>query len=644
MSNGEDKKQLRTLIEQFLTRAEEIKAIFAQQQELLQYYQQQRNSVDLTASSLQQLQLDITSANNNSHSISNNSDVGSAVQQLEAIQVPADPPKNRVIGRLARTSVALPGTSQSMTPVNGTSGTAQSMTPVNVTPSNNSALPGQMTGLSHNSPYSPPNTYAANNNFNNTANTSFNNTTTNSFNNTANNTFNNTANNSFNNTTTNSFNSPVSPSLHTAPNSSAPNTNTGYNNSSMSSTNPWASAVHSPQNYANVHQPNSPYTNTTSAAYNTNSAQQTYNPNAYNNPTSPYSPSTPYTAANHYTSPYNSNSGTYVTPSSPYTAPYTSPRSSQHYPSPLTGSYSPAPYTNTPYASNVYPHTPGARDQYGQPYPQLYPYNDVQSQYHSAQPYSPHSAAQPYYDSRQSYNMQHSAYPDSCYTPQPSNPWGNYTASCDPCDPCTVNYQSMPPMSVSMTPVNTTPVNVSSQVQYSPVMSHTAVQSWPQHYTTQFTDLNQFINTNNLAAAVPQPDKDREKIILYFVSKGFQRQHVESSYDYLRKMNLQVNADFVEILKDALLVYPTTGTAGTTSGTATPAPSALPSNLLSEVNTLPRPQWVSDDKAPQCKICAAPFTLLFRRHHCRGCGNVVCALCSDKEVPLPKYVVVQQCC
>jgi hypothetical protein len=287
-------------------------------------------------------------------------------------------------------------------------------------------------------------------------------------------------------------------------------------------------------------------------------------------------------------------------------------------------------------------------DQYGHAYPLPYPapYSEVvpqpqyqSQQYHStAQPYSPHTT-QSYYEHtspRQGYNIQHSAYPsDSRYTAQPSNPWGNYaTSSCDPCDPCAVtNYQytqGMPPMSA------TTPVNV-SQVHYAPVMSNSAVQSWPQQYTTQFTDLNQFINNNNLTTAVPQPDRDREKIILYFVSKGFQRQHVESSYDYLRKMNLQVNADFVEILKDALLVYPTTHTAGTaTSGTSGTPASATPSSLLSEVNTLPRPQWVSDDKAPQCKICAAPFTVLFRRHHCRGCGNVVCALCSDKEVPLPK--------
>lgn len=589
MSNAEDKRQLRTLIEQFLSRAEEIKAIFAQQQELLQFYQQRPGSADLTQS-MQQLRLsESASASNNSTSnntYSRASDVTSAVQQLEAIHVPAEPPK-QVLGRLARTSVALPGLNQaqsqaqSMTPVQMGSDSAQNMT------ASNGAQFGQST---QSSPYSP-----------------------------------------------------------------APQHN---NNGYTSNTNPWASAITSPaaqplpNHYASPYQPNmtasyiapsSPYNN---ATYTNNTYTSPYsNSNGSNNYTNSNQPS-----PNHYASPYQPNmAASYTAPSSPYTAPthtYSSPRASQHYPAPGTGTYS--PYNTAPYGTNPssYP-SPVAVDQYGRAYPQPYPapYSEVLPQplypqlYPSAaQPYSPHTA-QSYYEHtspRQSYAAPHSTYQsDPRYNTQSSNPWGSYASSaCEPCDPCAVNYQctqGLPPMSGTV-----------AQVQPRPGMASSVAQSWPQQYATQFTDLNQFINTNNLAAAVPQPDRDREKIILYFVSKGFQRQHVESSYDYLRKMNLQVNADFVEILKDALLVYPTTGTgtaAGGTTGTPVSAvPPTVPNNLLGEVNTLPRPQWVSDDKAPQCKICAAPFTVLFRRHHCRGCGNVVCALCSDKEVPLPKYV------
>lgn len=46
------------------------------------------------------------------------------------------------------------------------------------------------------------------------------------------------------------------------------------------------------------------------------------------------------------------------------------------------------------------------------------------------------------------------------------------------------------------------------------------------------------------------------------------------------------------------------------------------------------PTWVKDDAAMSCMLCNNQFTTFRRRHHCRGCGNVVCAKCSSKKVPL----------
>ncbi len=43
------------------------------------------------------------------------------------------------------------------------------------------------------------------------------------------------------------------------------------------------------------------------------------------------------------------------------------------------------------------------------------------------------------------------------------------------------------------------------------------------------------------------------------------------------------------------------------------------------------PYWIPDSEAGNCMICDAKFTMVRRRHHCRGCGQVLCSLCcSDK--------------
>ncbi|KFU92445.1 FYVE, RhoGEF and PH domain-containing protein 2, partial [Chaetura pelagica] len=47
------------------------------------------------------------------------------------------------------------------------------------------------------------------------------------------------------------------------------------------------------------------------------------------------------------------------------------------------------------------------------------------------------------------------------------------------------------------------------------------------------------------------------------------------------------------------------------------------------------PQWVRDNLVSMCMRCGEPFTpLARRRHHCRACGYVVCARCSDYKAEL----------
>ena len=54
-----------------------------------------------------------------------------------------------------------------------------------------------------------------------------------------------------------------------------------------------------------------------------------------------------------------------------------------------------------------------------------------------------------------------------------------------------------------------------------------------------------------------------------------------------------------------------------------------------KVTTELAPAWIPDDAATHCMICAkAKFTPMNRKHHCRRCGKIVCALCSSKKLLL----------
>ena len=48
--------------------------------------------------------------------------------------------------------------------------------------------------------------------------------------------------------------------------------------------------------------------------------------------------------------------------------------------------------------------------------------------------------------------------------------------------------------------------------------------------------------------------------------------------------------------------------------------------------------WVVDSERPQCTGCEKLFSVSKRRHHCRGCGDVFCKLCSSYRVPIPELL------
>ncbi|KAF1781712.1 Zinc finger, FYVE-related [Phytophthora cactorum] len=49
---------------------------------------------------------------------------------------------------------------------------------------------------------------------------------------------------------------------------------------------------------------------------------------------------------------------------------------------------------------------------------------------------------------------------------------------------------------------------------------------------------------------------------------------------------------------------------------------------LNKLVHVPRDEWVADDARKACAVCVKPFALRRRKHHCRHCGEVVCASCA----------------
>ncbi|XP_018120385.1 zinc finger FYVE domain-containing protein 16 isoform X2 [Xenopus laevis] len=48
-----------------------------------------------------------------------------------------------------------------------------------------------------------------------------------------------------------------------------------------------------------------------------------------------------------------------------------------------------------------------------------------------------------------------------------------------------------------------------------------------------------------------------------------------------------------------------------------------------------QPTWIPDSEAPMCMNCSVKFTFTKRRHHCRACGKVFCAVCCSQKWKLP---------
>ncbi|KAL2087678.1 hypothetical protein ACEWY4_016506 [Coilia grayii] len=75
---------------------------------------------------------------------------------------------------------------------------------------------------------------------------------------------------------------------------------------------------------------------------------------------------------------------------------------------------------------------------------------------------------------------------------------------------------------------------------------------------------------------------------------------------------------------------------GRTAGEGAPSPDQA-GNPAEEGLGSRQPSWVPDSEAPTCMNCGQKFTFTKRRHHCRACGKVYCAVCCSRKCRL-KYL------
>ncbi|XP_036149778.1 uncharacterized protein LOC105832099 isoform X2 [Monomorium pharaonis] len=70
-------------------------------------------------------------------------------------------------------------------------------------------------------------------------------------------------------------------------------------------------------------------------------------------------------------------------------------------------------------------------------------------------------------------------------------------------------------------------------------------------------------------------------------------------------------------------------------------------DFVMPLNVPTKEEWIPNDRAKECGCCkAVRFSMFNRRHHCRRCGRVVCAMCSQHRMQVagyPSFVLVRVC-
>ncbi|KAK6037143.1 FYVE zinc finger [Cooperia oncophora] len=58
-------------------------------------------------------------------------------------------------------------------------------------------------------------------------------------------------------------------------------------------------------------------------------------------------------------------------------------------------------------------------------------------------------------------------------------------------------------------------------------------------------------------------------------------------------------------------------------------------DLAEELLPLSDAHWANDSDVTQCTACSEKFSISKRKHHCRMCGSIFCASCSEGRIKLP---------
>ncbi|XP_057697828.1 zinc finger FYVE domain-containing protein 9 [Corythoichthys intestinalis] len=135
-----------------------------------------------------------------------------------------------------------------------------------------------------------------------------------------------------------------------------------------------------------------------------------------------------------------------------------------------------------------------------------------------------------------------------------------------------------------------------------------------------------------------QGEESPSPLVLSLAEEEGKLKTVPSKEDsVIEEKEMEESEDFQNHLKDVLSIGEEEGKASTSSP-VNPDNESGPVGIMSKERSDAlgevAPVWIPDAEAHVCMKCGIKFTFTKRRHHCRACGKVFCALCSGLKFRL----------